>query len=169
MPEWQRDSHCAYCGSAFEPDAPWPRTCQVCGNTRYRNPLPVSVVLVPVDGGVLAVRRAIEPSKGRLALPGGYINWGESWQEAGAREVEEETGLRLDPAEIAEFRVKSAPDGTLLVFGQARPRSAAGLPPFEPTPEASERVILRGPEELAFSTYTEVVREFFERASRRAG
>src|SRR6476659_9743246 len=50
----------------------------------WANPLPVSVVLVPVDGGLLLVRRAIPPV-GQLALPGGYINLGESWEEAGAR------------------------------------------------------------------------------------
>lgn len=94
----------------------------------YRNPLPVAVVLVPVDDGLLVVRRSIPPRSGLLALPGGFINHGEGWQEAGAREVEEETGLRIEPATIREFAVRSAPDGTLLVFGMAAPLRAADLP-----------------------------------------
>jgi len=39
--------------------------------------------LIPVHDGLLFVRRGIEPRKGKLALPGGFINLGETWQEAG--------------------------------------------------------------------------------------
>ena len=117
MDVFVKNSHCSYCSAAFREDQPWPRTRAHCGNTSFLNPIPVAVVLIPVDGGVLAIRRSIEPRKGKLALPGGYINFGESWQEAGAREVMEEPGLILAPGEICEFRVRSAPDGTLLIFG----------------------------------------------------
>ncbi len=156
-----KNSHCSYCGHTFQPDQPWPRTCTQCGNTRFLNPLPVSVVLVPVDGGLLTVRRSIEPRKGELALPGGYINAGETWQAAGAREVWEETGLRIAPDEIREFRVRSAPDGTVLIFGVAPPRAAADLPAFAPNEEVSELVILKAPQTLAFPLHTQVVEEFF--------
>ena len=78
----QRNAHCGYCGQAFTPDAPWPRTCAHCGQISYLNPVPVAVALVPVDDGLLIVRRAIEPGRGLLALPGGYINHDETWQAA---------------------------------------------------------------------------------------
>ncbi|MEU8352015.1 hypothetical protein AB0C60_21895, partial [Streptomyces sp. NPDC048845] len=45
-PEPRQDSHCAYCGAAFPEGAAWPRRCARCGNTSYRNPLPVAVALV---------------------------------------------------------------------------------------------------------------------------
>ena len=35
------------------------------------NPLPVAVVIVPVDDGAMLIRRSIEPAKGQLAFPGG--------------------------------------------------------------------------------------------------
>lgn len=155
------DSHCTYCGHPFAPDAPWPRRCEQCARVSYRNPLPVSVVLLPVDEGILAVRRAHDPGRGRLALPGGFIELPESWQEAGARELYEETGIKLDPATLQPFRVYSAPDGTLLVFGLAPPVAAEALPPFSPTAESSERVVLGEPVELAFSLHTKVLREYF--------
>jgi ADP-ribose pyrophosphatase YjhB (NUDIX family) len=154
-----KDAHCSHCGAAFPPDAGWPRTCAACGATSYRNPLPVAVVLVPVDGGLLTVRRAIEPRRGELALPGGYINDGESWQQAGAREVLEETGVAIDPAGIVDFGVRSAPDGTLLVFGEARPLSAPPL--HSPNPEVSELVVVRTPRTLAFPLHTEIAAEWF--------
>ena len=66
-----KDSHCSYCGNRFGDDAPWPRRCLYCGNSTYRNPLPVAVVLLPMSEGVIVVRRNIEPRKGTLTLPGG--------------------------------------------------------------------------------------------------
>src|SRR5512142_1460613 len=107
----QAYSHCSYCGAPFPPDAPWPRTCAACGSTSFRNPLPVAVVLLPVilsptQTGILAIRRGIPPRQGELALPGGFINYGETWQEAGAREVFEESGVQISPEEICEFRVR---------------------------------------------------------------
>jgi ADP-ribose pyrophosphatase YjhB (NUDIX family) len=157
----KRNSHCGWCGHEYEGDPPWPRRCSACGHTSYLNPLPVAVTLVPVDGGVLAIRRTVAPCVGMLALPGGYINIGESWQEAGAREVWEETGLRLAPAEIRDFAVLTSSDGYLLVFGVAAPRTAAALPPFTPTNETSERVVLPGPTELAFSLHTQALAMYF--------
>jgi NADH pyrophosphatase NudC (nudix superfamily) len=91
-------SHCSYCGHPFEAKQVWPRLCAACGHTLFVNPLPVSVVLLPVDAGLLVVRHNIAPQLGRLALPGGYINRGESWQQAGARELLEETGIAVPSA-----------------------------------------------------------------------
>ncbi len=157
----RRNAHCSFCGVAFAPDQPWPRHCAACGQTTYRNPIPVSVVLVPVDGGLLVVQRAVPPQVSRLALPGGYVGFGETWQEAGAREVREETGLVLDPARIADFRVRSAPDGTILIFGLAAPLAAADLPPFAPTAETSARLVLAAPAELAFPLHTDAAAAYF--------
>jgi ADP-ribose pyrophosphatase YjhB (NUDIX family) len=157
-----RNSHCAWCGAAFAPEQPWPRVCATCGHSSYLNPLPVAVILVPVDGGLLLVRRNIPPHQGELALPGGFIGLGETWQEAGAREVWEETGLRLDPAEIRDFRTLSDPaGGFLLVFGLADPRTAADLPRFTPNKETLECVITPAPQELAFPLHTEAMRAYF--------
>lgn len=139
----------------------------------YRNPLPVSVVLLPVDDGLLVVRRDIEPGRGQLALPGGFIEIPESWQEAGARELLEETGIRIDPDTLTLFDVHSAPDGTLLIFGLA-PRHEGALPSFKPGDESGERLVIRRAEPLAFSLHTRVVRDYFRgkrqpaRADRRA-
>ncbi|HTP07708.1 MAG TPA: NUDIX domain-containing protein [Anaerolineae bacterium] len=155
-------SYCSYCGHPFEIDQAWPRLCAVCGNTSFINPLPVAVVLLPVDDGLLVVRRNIEPQIGRLALPGGYINRGESWQQAGARELWEETGVVIQPESLHEFRVKSAPGGTtLLVFGIAPAMRSQDLPPFTPNEETQEICVLTAPQELAFSTHSETLREYF--------
>ncbi|MCC6996721.1 MAG: NUDIX domain-containing protein, partial [Deltaproteobacteria bacterium] len=107
----------------------------------------------------------IEPHIGKLALPGGYINLGESWQRAATREVEEETGLVVDTAGVRDFRVLSAPDGTVLVFGTAGalPANALDVAAFEPSHETSELCIVRAPQELAFPLHTQVLAEWFAR------
>jgi ADP-ribose pyrophosphatase YjhB (NUDIX family) len=170
MPTYQRNSHCSFCGAAYAADLPWPRTCAACGNTTYRNPLPVAVLLLPVEGGLLCIRRAVEPRVGMLALPGGYINLGESWQQAAAREVMEETGIAVDPAEVQDFRVLSAPDGTVLIFGLATgTRTPADLPSFTPTDETSELVVLKQPQELAFSLHTQTMAEWFRQTESARG
>ncbi|MCU0491785.1 MAG: NUDIX domain-containing protein, partial [Chloroflexaceae bacterium] len=77
-------AHCHFCGAPYQ-NLAWPRSCAVCGRTAYRNVLPVAVVVQPVDAGLLTVRRAISPGFGELALPGGYINHGETWEAAATR------------------------------------------------------------------------------------
>src|SRR5262245_26482240 len=159
----RKHSHCSYCGHPYAEDQPWPRTCAGCSQISYRNPIPVVVTLLPVDGGLLCVRRSIEPGKGQLALPGGFLDFGESWQTGCVRELHEETGIRLPAEELRLFRVHSPPppEGVILIFGLARPRTLAELPEFLETNETSERVILPGPQELAFSLHTLVAKEFF--------
>src|SRR5436190_15709002 len=110
--------YCPSCGTAFLADMPWPRRCQSCSAWSFLNPVPVAVGLVPVDDGVLVIRRGIAPHVGELALPGGFMELGETWEQTLVRELHEETGLRLPPDGLQLVTVRSAPDGSLLIFGQ---------------------------------------------------
>jgi ADP-ribose pyrophosphatase YjhB (NUDIX family) len=152
-------AHCSYCGSRFAEGQAWPRACAACGNVSYVNPLPVAVAVVPVDDGVLLVRRGIAPV-GKVALPGGFIDRGETWQEAVARELREETAIVIDPTTVREHRVLSASAGFLLVFGLVPALRAADLPPFVASDEATERLIATAtPADMAFPAHERVVRE----------
>lgn len=158
-----RDAHCSYCGHPFAGDAGWPRACAGCRQISYRNPVPVAVALVPVGGGLLCVRRNIEPCKGLLALPGGYIDFGETWETAASREVREETGLIVPPEDFRVFDVASAPNGTLLIFGLARTeRPMEFLDGLALCPEETmECVVAREPIELAFDLHTRMMMTHF--------
>jgi ADP-ribose pyrophosphatase YjhB (NUDIX family) len=157
----RKNSHCSYCGAAYALDQPWPRICASCYAITHANPLPVAVLLLPVDDGMLVVRRAIPPRQGQLALPGGFIDQGESWQAAAARELREEAGVIVNPTEVRLFDARSASDGTLLIFGIALPRRASELPAFAAGAEVSERRVLTWPEPLAFPLHTLVVERWF--------
>lgn len=75
--------------------------CPSCSFIRYFNPLPVVVALIPVFDeqtetvALLGVRRGINPRKGEIAFPGGFLEYEEP-TEALLREVREETGIDLD-------------------------------------------------------------------------
>ena len=157
-----QNSYCSYCGHPFERNQPWPRYCRHCRNASFLNPLPVAVILVPVGNGLLLIRRAHEPGRGKLALPGGFIEIGETWQEAAARELREETGLSLSPQEIQPFWVGSDRTGFLLVFGRGPRLAQSELPAFSPSPEVSERIVMTQPVPLAFPLHTRAMRKFFE-------
>jgi ADP-ribose pyrophosphatase YjhB (NUDIX family) len=155
-------AHCTFCGARFVPEQPWPRRCGACGETSYLNPKPVAVAVQPVGGGLLVVRRGIPPARDRLALPGGFIDMGETWQQAAARELSEEVGLTTDPKSVRLYDTLSAPDGTVLIFGlfPALPGEEE-LPPTQPNAETLGWQVLRGPAKLGFDLHTRVANNYF--------
>lgn len=160
MPD--RYAHCTFCGARFTAGQPWPRHCGACGETSYLNPKPVAVALQPVGTGLLVIRRGIPPARGHLALPGGYVEVHESWQEALVRELFEETGVVAAAATVTHFDTVSAPDGTLLVFGLL---PALESPSSIPDPGASDETlgweIADGPVPLGFSLHTAAAAAYF--------
>ncbi|GBC60217.1 NUDIX hydrolase [Desulfonema ishimotonii] len=73
---------------------------------QYRNPIPTVDIIIEIDGGIVLIERSNPPYG--WALPGGFVDYGESFEAAAAREAKEETSLNVTLRE--QFHTYSAPD-----------------------------------------------------------
>ncbi|MDR2919432.1 MAG: NUDIX domain-containing protein [Tannerella sp.] len=90
--------YCPVCGSkAFVANNEKAKQCNACGFIYYFNPsAAVACFIRNPEGELLFVRRAKEPAKGTLDLPGGFTDMYETAEEAVCREVKEETNLDVE-------------------------------------------------------------------------
>lgn len=94
-------NYCSACGTPLEQRVPpgdsLPRgVCGGCGAIHYRNPRLVVGALPEWQGQVLLCRRAIEPRHGAWTLPAGFMENGESVEDAARRETLEEACARIE-------------------------------------------------------------------------
>ena len=61
----------------------------------YYDPKIVATALIERDNHILVIKRAVQVGYGLWSLPGGYVDRGEIVENAAAREVLEETGLKV--------------------------------------------------------------------------
>ena len=89
--------YCPECGSkTFVVCNEKAKRCTTCGFVYYFNPSSaVACFIRNAEGELLLVRRAKDPEKGTLDLPGGFVDMYETVEEAASREVKEETGLSI--------------------------------------------------------------------------
>jgi len=88
----KKNERCADCGAETE-----------C----YRNPFPTVDIIIDLDGrGIILIKRKNYPFG--WAIPGGFVDYGESLEDAAVREAKEETGL--DIKLVRQFHTYSRPD-----------------------------------------------------------
>lgn len=89
--------YCPRCGSShFEVNNEKSKHCRACGFTYYFNPSAATVAIIVNERDELLVcRRAKDPARGTLDLPGGFIDSYETGEEGVTREVREETGMEV--------------------------------------------------------------------------
>lgn len=94
--------YCPKCGSSeFEIHNALSRHCANCGFTYYQNPRASTAAFI-LNGKceLLVARRAKDPAKGTLDLPGGFVDNNENAEQGMVREIREETGLEVEADKV---------------------------------------------------------------------
>lgn len=90
---------CPQCATPLQKEQHEFRTCLACPQchwTYWNNPIPAAGCLIEEGGKILLIRRKNPPEAGKWSLPVGFLHFGESAEQAAVREVEEETGLKVE-------------------------------------------------------------------------
>ncbi len=165
---------CSQCGGALrlrvpEGDHLARHVCEACGAIHYQNPRLVVGCVPELEGRILLCRRAIEPRRGYWTVPAGFMENGETLQQAAARESHEEA--------LAEVTIGSLLTVVHVLHAQQVHvffRATLGEARFAPGHESLE-VSLLAPaqipwEELAFPSTEFTLRRYLEdRAAGREG
>lgn len=91
---------CPRCGGTLvwrvvKPTEPQRLVCEGCGFVFYLDPKVAACTICMVDGGIVLLRRTIEPRIGTWVFPGGFVDRGEPVAAAAVRETLEESNLRV--------------------------------------------------------------------------
>jgi ADP-ribose pyrophosphatase YjhB (NUDIX family) len=133
----------------------------------YRNPFPTVDVIIEVEGGIVLIQRKTPPHG--WALPGGFVDYGESLEEAAIREAKEETSLDVEL--VSQLGAYSDPDRdprqhNISVVFVARSKS-------QRKPVASDDALEVGvfdadslPKELAFD-HSKILKDYYDPLSAR--
>jgi 8-oxo-dGTP diphosphatase len=124
---------CPRCGESAEVTFPRRIGCLHCGYAAYYNPKPVACT-IPVDplARVILLRRAFDPGRGLWTFPGGFVDLGESVEDAAHRETTEELGLAIELGALVGVYSRPEDRVVSIVYGA----KAIGQP--QTTPEAVE-------------------------------
>ena len=167
---------CALCGATLikilpENDHRERLACSKCHQVAYENPKILVSCIASWQEKVLWMKRATEPQKGYWAQPSGFMEQGETPEQAAARELYEETGAIIAPDRLHLFVVGSLPEisEVYLVY-----RAELTDQNFGPSDEA-EQVALYAEEdapwsEFAYPDVVEALRQFYiDHAQRNYG
>jgi ADP-ribose pyrophosphatase YjhB (NUDIX family) len=111
--------YCPRCGGALDLRAlkdgePSRLVCGACAFVFYLDPKVAACTISMLDGGIVLLRRSIEPAVGKWVFPGGFVDRGESVSAAAVRETLEEVNLKVSLTGILD--VYSFPGSQVVVI-----------------------------------------------------
>ncbi len=161
---------CPLCGGRLEkrllkPQEPQRLVCTECGYVFYLDPKLSVIAVIPLDEGVVMVRRSIEPGYGLWVLPGGFVDLGEVVEAAVVRETREETNLIVRPLSL--LNIYSYQDRPTVIAAYVTEYVSGELSARDETLEARVFGIKEIPwPRIAFSSTKEALGEYISRYGR---
>lgn len=112
-------NYCPRCGTHLEDKMVQNKlrpVCPACNLVIFLNPRTVAAVIPIHDGKLALVRRGMRPRKGSWVFPGGYVDQGETVEDAARRETWEETGLTVELDGLIGIYSRSGEETVLIVY-----------------------------------------------------
>ena len=103
-------------------------TCPTCGAQvkQYRNPFPTVDVIIEINGGIILIERKNPPLG--WAIPGGFVDYGESLEDAAIREAKEETSLEISGLRLLGCYSDPARDSRMHTISAVYMANGKGIP-----------------------------------------
>ena len=149
---------CPRCGQGLQaPASAHTLHCQACGFVYYFNPAIAAAAFISNPSGqTLFIRRSKDPAKGKLAIPGGFVDIGETAERALQREIHEEVGLEVGSltylcSQTNDYHYKEITYPVLDLFFVAAVANSAGVAALDGVESYSWLDAAQvNPEEIAF-------------------
>jgi len=120
---------CPRCGQPADVEYPRFISCPHCGYGAYYNPKPVAAAIPRTpDGRVILLRRGFDPGKGLWTFPGGFVDLGESVEDAARRETMEELEIEVELGPVVGVYSRAEDRVVLIVYAATttqEPRTTA--------------------------------------------
>ena len=115
---------CPRCGGDLEkrllkPKEPKRLVCLNCSFIFYQDPKVVAGTIFTLGGGIVLLKRGVEPALGKWVFPGGYVDRGESVQEAAIRETKEESQIDVELGPLLNVYSYSRSPNVIVVYTAA--------------------------------------------------
>jgi ADP-ribose pyrophosphatase YjhB (NUDIX family) len=108
---------CPRCAAPADVHYPRSLVCSQCGYKAFFNPKPVAAAVVrDASGRFVLLRRGFEPGKGLWTFPGGFVDLGESVEEAAIRETREELAVDIELGRLIGVYSRADDRVALVVF-----------------------------------------------------
>jgi ADP-ribose pyrophosphatase YjhB (NUDIX family) len=161
-PALQDARFCPRCGNEAQVAYPRSITCAHCGYGAYYNPKPVAAAIPATqDGRIILLKRGFAPGKDLWTFPGGFVDLGETVEQAAHREAMEEIRAHIELDGLVGVYSKPEERVVLIVF--AATTTDTPLPTDE-APQVHAFAPDEIPwEELAFWSTTDALKDFLSR------
>jgi ADP-ribose pyrophosphatase YjhB (NUDIX family) len=157
---------CPVCGAPLHPvrlkgEEPLRLVCDGCRYVLYLDPKVAACSIIELNGGIVLLKRSIQPEKGKWVFPGGFVDRGEKVEEAALRETMEECGLKTEIEGL--LGVYSYPGQTVVVVVYRARHLSGLLKAGDETREAQSFPMDRIPwEDLAFRSTTDALHDYLQ-------